>query len=144
WASLHQSLDLFAPRLRFVDPQPESVGGRQAVRYTLQLAAEAEPGPLPEVSPGNLPVPPPARWRELAKPLGVSGALWLDAATGAALKLKVEGRFEINDREVRPTQLQLRHEATVANVGKVAAIKAPASIAELKRAAPEVDPISFF
>ncbi len=146
WSSVYQSMALFGPRLRFVDARPESLGGRQTVRYGLAFAQEGD-GSAPPLRPApasTLPIAPPARWRELARPLDVTGNLWIDAASGVVLKLKVEGRFEIPDRDVRPTQLTLRHDAAISNIGKVKALTAPEHIDELERVPAPGDPISFF
>ncbi len=146
WSSIQQNLDLFQPRLRFVDPQPESLGGRETMRYRLTLAAEGEGDEVraPPPAPSSLPVAPPARWRELRKPLDVSGQIWVDAGTGVVLKVKLEGRLEIPDRDVRPTQLLVRYDAAVANVGKVETVKAAESVPEYRRAPGQGDPIGFF
>jgi hypothetical protein len=146
WSSVYQSLALFRQRLRFIDAHPEALGGRQTVRYRLTLAEEgdATAPQVPEPPPTNLPVAPPARWRELARPLSVTGNLWIDAATGVLIKLKLEGRFEIPDRDVRPTQLLVRHDSVVINVGKVKPVVAPEAVPEYRREPAPGDTLSFF
>lgn len=138
FTSMHQVLELFRPRLSIVDPKPSMVDTRQAIRYRLELATrepsgEPLPWPTESVPDTRLPVAPPARWRELARPLDLRGALWLDAASGSLSRLSIKGRIEIADREVRPTQLEIHYEAAVTDVGKVAAIEPPESIAEFRR-----------
>jgi len=145
WSSVRQSLDLFQPRLRFGDPRPENLAGRAVVRYSLTLA---EPGALSVVAApvdhGSLPVAPRARWRELSRPLDVTGSAWVDSTSGVLLKLKVDGRLEIADRNIRPTQLSFRYEGAVSKVGAVAAVLAPTSVQEYVRTPPPGDPIDFF
>lgn len=147
WSSIHQSLTLFAPQLRFGKAERETAVGRPALRYALQLVPEGEGIALdPQLAGGlaPLPVPPPARWREIKKPLSVTGNIWIDEATGVVLKVKLEGRLEIPDRDVRPTQLLVRYEGAVKDIGKVGVINVPKSVPEYVRTPPPVDPISFF
>jgi len=135
FASLHQQLELFQPRLSMVDPHPEKIEGRSAVRYQLVLADQAQP-PLWQAheAPNTLlPVAPPARWRELARPLDLRGRLWLDAASGVITRISLEGRLEIADRDVRPTQLTIHYEAAMTSIGKAASIHAPKSVDEFSR-----------
>jgi hypothetical protein len=145
WSGLAEMLDLFAPRLRFVDGRAENVAGRQARRYELTLAS-AEEAPATGAAPASslLPVPPPTRWREQARPLDISGSVWIDSVSGVVLRSKVEGRLEISDRSIRPTQLAVRFEGSVAKVGGVPTLSAPANLPEYERAIPEADPLSFF
>jgi hypothetical protein len=144
WSSMQQTLSLFAPRLRFIDARPDTAAGRQAVRYRVSLAPEGETGvALPAAVP-PLPLAPTSRWREIAHPLSATGSLWIDSATGVVLKIKVEGRLEVADRDVRPTQLTLRFDGTVTKPGAVAAVVAPESIPEYERTPPPADPLSFF
>ncbi len=146
FSSMRQALEPFGPRLRFVDPKPESVAGRQAMRYRLQLGATGENAaalPAPPTAP-VLPVPPPARWRELARPLDLHGELYIDSATGVPLRAKIEGRLEIPDREVRPTQLLLRYQGSLSKIGATGPIAVPKSVQEYVRKLPPADPLSFF
>ncbi len=135
FASMVQVLELFRPRLTMVDPKPSMVDDRQAIRYRLELADKGEPLPWPtdSVPDTRLPVAPLARWRELARPLDLRGALWLDAASGSLSRISLKGRIEIADRKVRPTQLEIHYDAAVTNVGKVGSIEPPESIAEFRR-----------
>ena len=144
WSTIQESLALFRSRLRCVDPRPDTAAGRLALRFAMVLAPEGEQGLELQRQPPGLPLPPPSRWRELAKPLDVAGSLWLDAATGVMLRVKVEGRFEIPDRSVRPTQLSLRLEATVSKPGASGPVTAPKSVPEYVRTPPPSDPIGFF
>jgi hypothetical protein len=144
WSSLRESLGLFAPHLRFIDARDETAAGRLVWRYRIALAPEGEPGiPLPPASP-SLPLSPTSRWRELARPLSATGSLWLDAATGVPMRLKLDGRLEVADRDVRPTQLTVRYDGAVSSAGRVKPISPPESIPELERTPPVEDPISFF
>lgn len=153
WSSHQQTLELFGARLHIIDPRPENVAGRQATRFRLVLAPEAPPvdgtagavtrsAPLPQTS---LPVAPPARWREQAKALDLKGHLSLDAATGVILATKIEGRLEIADRDVRPTELTIRYESLISEIGKVAQVKAPKrAVPEFQRSKPKGDVLGFF
>jgi hypothetical protein len=143
FSSVHQSLDLFRPRLAFVDPQPDEIAGRAATRVRLALAE----GPTAEAArPATsiLPVGPPARWRELATPLDLSGTLWLDTATGVVLRVELKGRVEVADREVRPTQLTVSYRATVSEIGEVTEIPVGEAIDEYRRTVPPRDDLAFF
>ncbi len=144
WSSMQQSLGLFAPQLRFIDPRPDSAAGRQAVRYRIALAPEGESGLQLPPAAEDLPVAPTSRWRELARPLAATGSLWVDSATGTMLKLKLEGRLEVADRDVRPTQVSIRYDGAVSKPGAVAEVTAPESVAEYERTPPPADPLSFF
>jgi hypothetical protein len=146
FSSMHQILELFRPRLTLVDPRPEKVDGRQAVRYTVALADAARglDWQEEESARNRLPVSPPARWRELARPLDAKGTLSLDSATGVVTRLSLDGRIEIADREVRPTQLELHFEAAITRVGRVAAIERPQSVPEYRRPERPRDMLSFF
>jgi hypothetical protein len=144
WSSSQQALGLFAPQLRFIEPRPDTAAGRQAVRYRVALAQEGEEGIILTPSARSLPVAPTSRWRELARPLAATGSVWIDSETGTILKVKLEGRLEVADRDVRPTQLSIRHDAAVSKPGAVAPLSAPESVPEHERTPPPGDPISFF
>jgi hypothetical protein len=146
FSSRRQTLELFQPRLKLTDPRPETMAGRNLVRYTLSLAAKPEEaGPIPQPLPKSLlPVPAPTRWRELARPLDLRGQVWLDSASGVLCKMQLEGRVEIADRQVRPTQLQVRYDAEVVDVGKVPSVKAPDSVPEFRRTDRPKDLLGFF
>ena len=147
-ASLQQSLQLFEPRLGFRDPRSVDLGGRAAFRFTLGLAPRGDQTALAALPAGQsrLPVAPPARWRELAEPLAVSGHLWVDAETGVALKLELDGRLEVPDREVRPTEITVSYRGGVLvnEIGKVKKIEVPASIPEYRRRVPPRDLLGFW
>lgn len=144
WSSVQQTLGLFAPRLRLIDARPDTAAGRPAIRYRISLAPEGETGvSLPAAVP-PLPLAPTSRWREIAHPLSATGSLWVDSATGVVLKVKVEGRLEVADRDVRPTQLTLRFDGSVTKPGAVSAVVAPESVPEYERTPPPADPLSFF
>ncbi|MBI5508732.1 MAG: hypothetical protein HY903_08255 [Deltaproteobacteria bacterium] len=146
FASMREALSLFSPKLRLAEPRPEVVAGRNATRYSLSLATKPEEAtPVPTALPRPiLPVAPPSRWRELARPLDLQGALWIDATTGVMMRLQLEGQLEIADRQVRPTQLQVRFDAGITEVGKVAAVKAPDSIPEFRRVDRPKNLLGFF
>lgn len=150
FAAIHQTLDLFRPRLLFVDATPSDIDGRPVMRYSLALGKAGQPSPAVSTDgsayPGSnlLPVAPPPRWRELARPLDVNGKIWIDRPTGVVLKSEVRGRFEIPDRDVRPTQLTLAFSAAISKIGAVNSVEVPNSIPESRRRAPPRDLLSFF
>lgn len=144
WSSLAEVLALF-PRATFTDPRHDSVGGRSVSRYHIALAKEAAPGSgASAVIAPPLPITPHARWRDLAKPLDLSGTLSVDTATGVILKAEVDGRIEINDRPVRPTELIVHYRSVISEVGHVPMVKAPRSVAEFRRPQKARDPLAFF
>ncbi len=150
FASIYQTLDLFRPRLELHSPTPAEVDGRSAVRYALRLAKNAPQAPgevsIDTLAPRAvaLPIAPPPRWRELARPLDVNGNLWIDNRTGVVLKTRVQGRIEIPDRDVRPTQLTLSFSAAISKVGEVTSIEVPKSVEEFRRVPPPRDLLGFF
>jgi len=146
FSSARKAVELFQPRLKLAEARAETVAGRAATRYNLTLAANSAdsltiPEPLPTTTGA---VAPPARWRELARPLDLRGFLWVDNATGVLMKVSITGRLEIADRQVRPTQLELRFDSEIQDVGKVASVKAPESVAEFRRTARPKNLLSFF
>lgn len=143
FASLRQSLELFRPGLTFNAAGAEDVGGRPAVHYRLSLGEPPQTEALPP-PPVVLPVSPPAKWRELARPLDLKGSLWVDSQTGVVLKADISGRLEIADRDVRPTQLTVRYRGAMEAIGKVEPLEAPPSVPEYRREAPPRDLLSFF
>jgi hypothetical protein len=142
FASQRQALEFFQPRLQFSHPTPDKSTPRPSIRYTLSLADQAVDHPPPPET--QLPVSPPARWRELARPLDLRGHVWVDYATGVLSRVDLAGRIEIADRQVRPTQLSLRFESGVTDAAKVAPVRPGASIPELRRDRKPRDPLSFF
>lgn len=141
-ASTRQVLELFRSRLHFSDPTPQNIEGRSAVKYTLSLGPSREP--FPQSTSTLLPLSPPAKWRELARPLDVQGAIWLDANTGVVLKSQVRGRLEIADRDVHPTQLTVTYQSAMQRIGAVQKIDVPASVPEYMRTPPPRDLLGFF
>ena len=49
------------------------------------------------------------------------------------VRLSLDGRIEVADREVRPTQLKLSFDAGVAEIKQVGTIRPPESVAEYRR-----------
>lgn len=144
WSSIAEALEPFRPALRFGDGRDSSVGGRSAVRFDLALQPR---DPQNDVKVEGMPstslaVAPPAGWREKATPRELTGSLFVDKETGVPLKLSLTGRVTVNDD--RSTQLQIKYEGEVKNVGRVAGVQAPKSIAEYRIATPPADPVSFF
>ena len=145
WSTLRQTLGLFGDRLVFAAPRAERVGQREANRYDITLRPADVPAmpntAAPIVAAGDpLPVAPLPRWRALAVPLDVSGVLWLDAATGVPLRTTLDGRLEIPDRPIRPTQLTLHYVAEVSTVGDMPPIAIPKSVPEPERRQRETYP----
>ena len=64
--------------------------------------------------------------------------------TGVLTRMQLEGRVEIADRQVRPTQLQIRFNSEITDVSKVAAVKAPESTPEVRRADRPKNLLGFF
>lgn len=146
WSSMAQALEPFRPRLALTDAAQETIGGREAIRYRLALAGAdvSAPQRLESVPDTPLPQRPAPAWRQSAKPLELEGTLALDRDTGVVLRLKVAGRLEIPDPKGRPTELVLRYQGGLADVGKVTEIRAPKSRPEY-RVQPRVrDALSFF
>lgn len=146
WSSIPEALEPFRPNLRFSQGRQARVGDREAMRYDLGLT-QSEPESKPKVDnlqPSTLAVAAPASWRERAKARELTGALYIDKATGTPLKLSLNGRLTVDEKEGRTTELSLAYEGTVKNVGKVAAIVAPKAIPEYRIATPPADPVSFF
>ena len=145
FAGFHQVLELFRPRLRFSDATPEKAAGRQMIRYKVSLG-EPEDAPLTvaDIPASVLPVAPLPRWREIARPLHLTGSIWVDGETGVVLRSKLDGRLEVSDRGVRPTELRLRYDSIIRDIGKVAGIEVPESVPEFRREIPPRDLLGFF
>ncbi len=146
WSSMAQALEPFRPSLRFSQGRQARVGEREAMRYDLSLGqSELEGKPkIDNLEPTTLAVTPPASWRERAKARELTGTLYIDKATGTPLKLSLNGRLTVDEKEGRTTEMRLAYEGTVKNVGKVMAVTAPKAIPEYRIATPPADPVSFF
>src|SRR5262249_50034832 len=87
----------------------------------------------------------PTRWRELAKPLDVEGKLWVDAGSGVIVRSELAGRFEVADRDVRPTQVRFNFRSTLDHVGTLAEIVRPQhTVPEYKPTPPPYEELTFF
>ena len=146
WSSLAQALEPFRPSLRFSQGRAARVGDREAVRFDLGFRPpEPESKPKVDSLPATtLAVTAPAGWRERAKARELSGSLYIDKTTGTPLKLSLNGRLAIDEKDGRVTEMGLTYEGTVKNVGRVAKITAPKAIPEFRIATPPADPVSFF
>lgn len=146
WTSQAQALEPFFARLVLEKGPAEMVDGRPARRYSLALAPAAElPRQVERLPSSPLPVAPPSRWRETARAMGLEGSLWVDSDTGVILKSRLEGKLEIPDRDVRPTQLTLRYDGEVTQAGEAPAVEAPKNArVEYSRTPRPVDALSFF
>lgn len=146
WSSLAEALEPFRPGLRFSQPRAAKVGDRDAVRFDLSLATGASEADsdLRRMPATSLAVAPPSGWRERAQAKQLTGALFVDKATGTPLKLSLSGNLSIDEKDGRTTEMALTYEGAVKNVGKVAAITAPKAINEFRIATPPQDPVSFF
>jgi len=144
FSSVSQALELFSPHLTITDPSIDETTPRKTMRYSLGLSETA--GTVLKCPPESVtaPVTPTAQWRELARPLDLRGNLWVDAATGVLTRVTLDGRMEIQDRQVRPTQLKLHFDSAITDAGKVATVRPGSSIPELKRNRRPRDPLSFF
>lgn len=146
-SGLPETLLIFHPRLQFSEPQTTRYAGREALHFRMSLSdVGAQPGPTTKTAlpPPRLPVAPPSKWRELARPLSLSGEMWLDRRTGVVLGAKVAGRVEIADRDVRPTQLEVAFESALRDLGTATVGKVPPHVPEFRREVPVRDFLSFF
>ena len=144
---LAQNLELYGPSLTFSDPHPDHVEGRAVTRFRARLQGGTPPPPHPGAalsSAWRLPLRPPPRWHEQARPLDVSGSVALDAQTGVVLSADLEGRLEVPENRGAPTDISARLSWRVTQIGHVPAIKAPKAVPEYKRVMRQRDPISFF
>lgn len=147
WTSQRSALEPFFGRVVLLDEGSESLDGRSAQRFSLSLGPVTDAGKqvVDGLPPNALPVAAPSGWRENASPRGLSGTLWVDVESGVIVKSKFEGRLEISDEKVRPTQLNLRYEGALANIGVAPTVKAPADARpEYVRTPRPVDQLSFF
>lgn len=147
WSSLRGALEPFFSRLVLEKGPSESLQGRKTVRYRLKLGAPAgeEEQVVSALPVSTLPTAPPSRWRETAKALGLSGDIWIDADTGVVLQSKFEGRLEVEDRDVRPTQLTVRYQSEILEPSIAPAVESPPkSREEYSRTPRPVDRLSFF
>lgn len=146
WTPLWSNLEPFASRIVLSAKDAETVAGVPTRRFDLSLGAprEALQGTRVELPKSELPTDPPALWRERAKPLDLKGSLWVATDSGVVVKSKFEGRVEIPDREVHPTQLALRFESRFEAIGDIPPIEAPKARREYSRIPRPVDQLSFF
>ncbi|MEL6546449.1 MAG: hypothetical protein AAFQ82_17615, partial [Myxococcota bacterium] len=146
WTSQAQALEPFFGRLVLTKGAAEMVGERPARRFSLSLAPEGDaPDRIERLPASPLPVAPPSRWRETARAMGLQGDIWVDSDTGVIVKSKLEGRLEIQDRDVRPTQLSIRYDGEVSQAGAAQTVVAPSDArAEYSRTPRPVDVLSFF
>lgn len=147
WSSLRDSIRVFRPYITFGAKTPTNFAGRQASRFRLGLAdAPQRVAPPQPRKPTDAPIAvnPLASWRMRASPLDLNGTLTVDDATGVPLALELEGRVEIADRQVRPTQLRFEFDGQLKDIAEVAAIEPPPSRPEFERAKPPHEPLSFF
>lgn len=147
FSSLPQSLQIFDGLLVLGTPEPTKLGGRATVRVPLLAAREPAPSlPLPSLArPPHLPATSAGAWRTMSRPLDVRGALWIDKATGVVTRAEIDGRVEIADRQVRPTQLTFRYHALASHIGSVPTLTTPTARPEFRRQRPPpADLLSFF
>ncbi len=146
YSGLAQTLQIFELVLAFGVPEAAKVGDRKALRVPVLAARDARSALhiAPIVRPPFLPETPPGSWRSVARPLDVRGALWIDLATGVVTRAEIDGRVEIADRDVRPTQLTLRYHSQLSHIGAVPTITAPKARPEFRRQRPPSDQLSFF
>ena len=148
---LAQALEVFR-RAQFDAPTPEHVDGRAATRFRIVLGpADQDAGRTAKPTKTvrrpyepQYPMNAPERWREQARPLDLHGTMDVDNDTGVILRSELEGRVEVADRDVHPTELTLRYSASLSEIGHVAPLKQPKSIAEYRRVPRNHDPLDFF
>jgi len=141
YSSLNAILEVFNGAFAFVEAKTEkqTAGSK---RFDVRLSEDAER--IPELNAKDtLPIFPRARWRELAKPLDLKGSTWVDAKAGVITKIEMEGRLEMNDREVRPTQMLVRYVGSITPL--IQSVQPPAkSIPWIYRESPPKNPLHFF
>lgn len=150
WSSQLAAIEPFFSRLLLERKEESSHDGRDVLVYSIALGDETEKmdtnrpqmDALPRYA---LPVAAPTAWRENAHLLDLAGELWFDRATGVLVKTKLEGRIEVRDQDVHPTQLRLRYDGALKRIGRVEPLSRPhASRPEYVRVPRPVDPLSFF
>lgn len=147
WTSQRSALEPFFGRLVLSDDGTETLDGRTVQRFSLALGDPHNENEkvVEGLPPTSLPIAAPSGWRESASARGLNGSIWVDSETGVILKSKIEGRLEISDEEVRPTQLTVRYEGLLKDVGVAPAVDAPKdSRPEYVRTPRPVDQLSFF
>ena len=145
FSSLNQTLEVFRPQLEISEGVEGQHLGRRALKVSLSLnkAAEARTVRANELPTSQLAVSVPNQWRELARPLAISGTLWIDQESGVVVRSQIKGKLEISDREVRPTQLEISYESSITDIAKVRPIKAQKSISEHRRTKPPRNLLGF-
>lgn len=146
FSSCRQLLQIFDNRLQFKQRDFEVSPARPTLRFDLSLSDKSTETGLSRIDmhTNELPYVPLAEWRNKAQPLDLQGELILDQATGVMLGAFFEGRLEIADRPVRPTELWVRYDAKISHIGKVPVIRPPQSIPEYTRKRQVRDRLSFF
>lgn len=143
YSSVNEALHLFGPQLALTDAKIENLDARPAMRYRLTLDTQR----TSEVNDSNslLPKTVTARWRENQKILDLKGYCWVDTEAGVLTKLVLDGRIEVADREIRPTELLVHIDTKISNIGKTSPIVAPTkTIAEYVRVPKPGDLLGFF
>ena len=146
FATLAQTLEPFRPFLTFSPGSPEQHLGRETLKFNLSLSSQPTTRSVAgrTLARTGLPVNVPSQWRELAQPLSISGAIWVDKTSGIIVRSNLKGKIQISDKEVRPTGLELSYKSGVIDIGRVRPIKLPTSIEERRRTKPPRNLLGFF
>ena len=151
WASFY---DLVAHALVVERTGATTVGGRPAVGYTMKLPdlsakARAEGNAVTDAAPPPTIIPgvdggPDTRvdadeeegtrreriagrvsqWAKRAQPIGGSGVIVVDEATGVPLKVEFSGALLVGDGKA-PAKLTVKLSSSLTDIGKAQAVKAP-------------------
>lgn len=145
FASLNETLQIFRPHLQFKKSTASQYLGRKALKVELGLSSQIQPSPLQasELPTSQVEIAMPSQWRDLARPLAISGNIWIDEQSGVVVRSNIAGKLEISDRDVRPTQLEITYESSITDIGKVRPIQAPDSIEEHRRTKPPRNLVKF-
>ena len=146
FATLAQTLEPFRPFLKFSPGTPEQHLGRETLKFNLSLSSQPTTRSVDAraLVRTGLPVNVPSQWRELAQPLSISGAIWVDTTSGVIVRSNLKGKIQISDKEVRPTGLELSYKSAVVDIGRVRPIKLQTSIEEHRRTKPPRNLLGFF
>ncbi|MCK5688568.1 hypothetical protein KAI87_04815 [Myxococcota bacterium] len=145
FASLGESVELFSQGLILENPNATLFDNRQTTRFQLRVdsLSKTNLGKIDRKK-RSLPIAPTSHWRTLAKPLDLTGHLWVDNQNGVPIKIKMEGRLDISDRAVRQTELKVKFEAAISEIGAVKPIEAPKNRAEYTRKRKPRNLLNFF
>ena len=133
WAQLSlesqaEILSIVLPFIRFEERGIKTVSGRVGMEFALTLHQgdqEKENSRSGTQHPSSVQSNAGAAWRTRAKPKAIEGTIVLDQEFSFPIAIDLHARFEIQDREINPTQLRLDYSSTIDQIRKVAAVKTP-------------------